>query len=69
MSVALRQHCTRVLKTDKKIRILVADDHFVVRMGLIALVNTEADMTVIGEASDGVKPFPTYVRAVRGGGS
>jgi DNA-binding NarL/FixJ family response regulator len=37
----------------KKIRILVADDHFVVRMGLIALVNTEDDLEVIGEASDG----------------
>jgi len=37
----------------KNIRILIADDHFVVRMGLIALVNTEDDLEVIGEASDG----------------
>jgi DNA-binding NarL/FixJ family response regulator len=41
------------VKNEKNIRILVADDHFVVRMGLLALVNTEADMEVIGEASDG----------------
>lgn len=37
----------------EKIRILVADDHAVVREGLIALINTERDMTVIGEAADG----------------
>jgi len=41
------------MKNNKTIRILVADDHFVVRMGLIALVNTEDDLEVIGEASDG----------------
>jgi DNA-binding NarL/FixJ family response regulator len=41
------------MKSNKTIRILVADDHYVVRMGLIALVNTEEDLEVIGEASDG----------------
>jgi DNA-binding NarL/FixJ family response regulator len=35
------------------VRILVVDDHFIVRMGLIALINTEADLKVIGEADDG----------------
>ncbi|MFO1476470.1 MAG: response regulator transcription factor [Verrucomicrobiota bacterium] len=37
----------------KKIRILIADDHFVVRMGLMAIINTEPDMEVVGEAADG----------------
>ncbi len=41
------------MNNEKTIRILIADDHYVVRMGLLALVNTEADMKVIGEASDG----------------
>ena len=40
-------------KKDNKIRILVADDHFIVRMGLVALVNTEPDMEVVAEAADG----------------
>src|SRR6185295_5112566 len=40
------------MKKEPAIRILVADDHFVVRMGLIALVNTEPDMEVVGEAAD-----------------
>ena len=39
----------------EKIRILVADDHAVVREGLIALINTERDMIVIGEAADGIE--------------
>ena len=36
-----------------KIRILLADDHQVVRMGLAAIIAAESDMTLIGEASDG----------------
>jgi len=34
---------------------LVADDHFVVRMGLLGVVNTEPDMEVVGEAADGAQ--------------
>ena len=41
------------MKSGPKIKILVADDHFVVRMGLTALVNTEPDLEVVGEAADG----------------
>jgi DNA-binding NarL/FixJ family response regulator len=41
------------MKKDGKIAILVADDHFIVRMGLIALVNTEPGMVIVGEAADG----------------
>ena len=37
----------------KKIRILVADDHAIVRMGLAALLATEPDLEVVGEAEDG----------------
>ncbi|HEX3628693.1 MAG TPA: response regulator transcription factor [Verrucomicrobiae bacterium] len=35
------------------IRILIADDHYVVRMGLIAMVNLEPDMEIVAEATDG----------------
>ena len=35
------------------IRILLADDHTVVREGLRALVEKQPDMTVVGEAADG----------------
>lgn len=41
------------MKPSSKIRILIADDHHVVRMGLVALVGTAGDMEVVGEAEDG----------------
>lgn len=37
------------------IRILIADDHAVVREGLRGLIATEPDMLLIGEATDGVE--------------
>jgi DNA-binding NarL/FixJ family response regulator len=37
------------------IKILIADDHPVVREGLIAMLSREADFKVIGEAKDGVE--------------
>jgi DNA-binding NarL/FixJ family response regulator len=36
-----------------KLRILLADDHAVVREGLKALINAQADMKVVGEAGTG----------------
>ncbi len=35
------------------IRVLIADDHLVVREGLQLILNTEADIEVVGEAPDG----------------
>jgi DNA-binding NarL/FixJ family response regulator len=37
------------------IRILVADDHPVVRDGLITILNTQSDFEVVGEASNGLE--------------
>lgn len=37
------------------IRILLADDHSVVRAGLKALIDAQPDMEVVGEASDGAE--------------
>lgn len=38
---------------DEKIRILLADDHVMLRQGTLALLQREADIEVIGQASDG----------------
>jgi two-component system, NarL family, response regulator len=38
-----------------KVRVLVADDHPVVRHGINANVKPQRDMTVIAEADDGVE--------------
>lgn len=37
----------------KKMTVLIAEDHTVVRQGLSALINRQPDMQVIGEAGDG----------------
>jgi DNA-binding NarL/FixJ family response regulator len=42
------------------IRILVVDDHTVVRQGLVALLNTVPDLKVIAEASDGQEAIQAY---------
>lgn len=42
------------------IRILIADDHYVVRMGLAALIETEPDLQVVGEAADGTQVVELY---------
>jgi len=44
----------------KKIRIMVVDDHFVVRMGLSGSINVEPDMVVEMEASTGEQAVALY---------
>ncbi len=39
--------------TDRRIRVLIADDHAVVRSGLRSILETEGDIEVVGEAADG----------------
>ena len=39
--------------SEKMIRVLIVDDHAVVRRGLKALIGTEPDMEIVGEAEDG----------------
>jgi DNA-binding NarL/FixJ family response regulator len=50
------------MKKSEKIRILIADDHYIVRMGLIALVSTEPDMEVIAEAADGDQALELFAK-------
>lgn len=40
-------------KTVSRIRVLVADDHAVVRDGICAVIDLQRDMQVVGEATDG----------------
>ncbi len=41
------------MSTPKRIRILLADDHAVLRAGLRSLLSAHADLEVVGEAADG----------------
>ncbi len=38
---------------ESRITVLIADDHSVVREGLVSLITRKTDMTVIGEAGNG----------------
>ena len=40
-----------------KIKIIIADDHAVVREGTRTLLEREEDMEVVGEAADGEEAF------------
>ncbi len=42
-----------------KIRVMIADDHAILRAGLRMLVNAQADMEVVSEAADGEKAVQT----------
>jgi DNA-binding NarL/FixJ family response regulator len=42
------------------LRILVADDHYVVRMGLCALIRSEPGMEVVAEAADGAQTVEKF---------
>ncbi len=50
------------MKPEAKIRILVADDHALIRMGLVSLVNTEPDITVVAEAADGRQAVEQFAK-------
>jgi two-component system, NarL family, response regulator LiaR len=45
---------------DELIRILIADDHAIVREGLRSLIATEPGMELLGEAQDGVEAVSLY---------
>lgn len=47
---------------NETIRVLVADDHDIVRKGIRALLATEPDIDVVGEANDGAKAITEAAR-------
>lgn len=44
------------------IRILVVDDHFMVRLGLIGAISAEPDIEIVGEASNGADALECFQR-------
>ena len=49
---------------DQKIRVLVVDDHPVLRDGVAAVLENQSDMTMVGEARDGAEAIERF-RALR----
>ena len=46
--------------SSNQIRVMVVDDQAVVRQGIVALINTVADMTVIAEATNGQEAIELF---------
>lgn len=46
--------------TKETIRVLIVEDHNVVRQGLVALLNVVEGLEVVGEAADGVEAIAAY---------
>src|SRR3954467_8234432 len=44
----------------KKIRILVAEDHLIARVGVISIISAQPDMTVVAEAVNGEQAVTAY---------
>ena len=42
------------------IRVLIVDDHTIVQQGLAAVINKQPDMTVVGEAKDGIEAIALF---------
>ncbi len=49
-------------RTPGVVTLILADDHDVVRLGLRRLLEVEADLNVVGEASDGLQVLPMVER-------
>ncbi len=48
------------MKTNTPIRLLLVDDHFIIRMGLASSLNQETDIEVVAEASNGTEAVASY---------
>lgn len=44
----------------RSIRVLVVDDHPMLREGIVAVIDRQPDMTVVGEASDGAEAIARF---------
>jgi len=45
-----------------KVRIVVADDHTLIRSGIVGLLNAQPDMEVVGEAGSGTQTLEQTAR-------
>jgi two-component system, NarL family, response regulator len=48
------------MTSKQRIRILMVDDHMVVRMGLRSMIDTQPDMVVVGEAANGKETIEIF---------
>jgi two-component system NarL family response regulator len=50
------------MKSETPIRVLVAEDHLIARVGITTILNAQPDITVVAEASNGQQAVEMYSR-------
>lgn len=50
------------MSTDGRITVMIVEDHFVVRVGLAAIINSQPDMVAVAEASNGRQAVELFDR-------
>jgi CheY-like chemotaxis protein len=63
-SIAVRPVQRRSTRSKSRIRVLLVDDHKILREGLSALLKNQPDLEVVGEASDGYAAL-SLIRALQ----
>jgi two-component system NarL family response regulator len=48
------------VSSETPIRIVIAEDHLIARVGVKTIINTQPDMTVVGEAANGIQAQELY---------
>jgi two-component system NarL family response regulator len=48
------------VSAENPIRIVIAEDHLIARVGVKTILNTQPDMTVVGEAANGMQAVELY---------
>ncbi|MBN2368876.1 MAG: response regulator transcription factor [Vicinamibacteria bacterium] len=48
------------MAAEKRIRVMIVEDHFMVRMGLAAIVKSQPDMVTVAEAKDGPEAIALF---------
>jgi DNA-binding NarL/FixJ family response regulator len=48
------------VSAENPIRIVIAEDHLIARVGVKTIINTQPDMTVVGEAANGTQAVELY---------
>jgi len=59
-AVGDNRDCEEATVTKESIRVLIVEDHHVVRQGLVALLNVVDGLEVVGEAADGVEAIAQF---------
>jgi two-component system NarL family response regulator len=48
------------MSSDEKIRVMIVEDHFMVRVGLVSIINSQPDMLIVAESKNGLEAVELF---------